>query len=286
MKTILLPTDFSEASENAINFAIEFAKNTDTHILILNTFYVPLPTFAVRGELRNEIYFQEEETSRSKVNNIINKIKKDLATSGKKVICEPINKNGIAQQEIQSIAKERNADLIIMGTNAPGEPLGFIGSTTINIIETIPCPILVVHKNTSVSGLKNIVIAMEAVRNEIFSVIKLVELFKPFAPTFTILHLHQSTESSKQKTYDEIDMETGILVKSIKDYTNYNKIKYKVFSTDDISEGLSKYSAETEVNLMVLLKQQRGWLESLFHKSVTKHLLKNTTLPLLVLPKE
>ena len=41
METILVPTDFSEAADNAVNYAVGLAKYFDAKILLLNAFSAP-----------------------------------------------------------------------------------------------------------------------------------------------------------------------------------------------------------------------------------------------------
>lgn len=40
MKTILVPTDFSECADNALEFAISVAKINDSEIIVLSSYYI------------------------------------------------------------------------------------------------------------------------------------------------------------------------------------------------------------------------------------------------------
>ncbi|MCW3076063.1 MAG: hypothetical protein JWO32_672, partial [Bacteroidetes bacterium] len=44
MKTILLPTDFSDVSDNAIQYAVEMAKLTQSKLILLHVYHVPIIT--------------------------------------------------------------------------------------------------------------------------------------------------------------------------------------------------------------------------------------------------
>jgi nucleotide-binding universal stress UspA family protein len=43
MKTILVPTDFSEAAKNAAEYAINLAKVLNTKVTLFHVYHVPLP---------------------------------------------------------------------------------------------------------------------------------------------------------------------------------------------------------------------------------------------------
>ena len=42
MKTIIVPTDFSPAATNAMNYAVEMSKAIDASILLLHAYHVPV----------------------------------------------------------------------------------------------------------------------------------------------------------------------------------------------------------------------------------------------------
>ena len=43
MKTILVPTDFSEEARNAAEYAVKLAKEVKAKVILFHTFQVPIP---------------------------------------------------------------------------------------------------------------------------------------------------------------------------------------------------------------------------------------------------
>lgn len=148
MKNILLPTDFSENSNNAISFAMNFFKGETCTFHILNSQktsnYI---TADVRsGSLGTSVY-----------EGILNKNKKEL----EKIIqfCESLS----AQEEFTFVPKVdfanitdainqavalNNIELIIMGTKgATGASKVVFGSNTIKVFRNVKCPVLAIPEN-------------------------------------------------------------------------------------------------------------------------------------------
>lgn len=148
MKNILLPTDFSENSNNAISFAMNFFKGETCTFHILNSQktsnYI---TADVRsGSLGTSVY-----------EGILNKNKKGL----EKIIqfCESLS----AQEEFTFVPKVdfanitdainqavalNNIELIIMGTKgATGASKVVFGSNTIKVFRNVKCPVLAIPEN-------------------------------------------------------------------------------------------------------------------------------------------
>ena len=94
MKTILVPTDFSNISKNAINYAVELAKLTKSKIILFHAFYVPIVTTDVM------VIPPMEEIEESNL-SVLKKIEKAIYKKhGKKVIVECKCKYGFPVDEI------------------------------------------------------------------------------------------------------------------------------------------------------------------------------------------
>ena len=106
MKTILVPTDFSTAAENAALYAAYFAKSIHAQVILFHVYHVPVGTaaaFPVMPMALDELYAENEKTAH-KAAIVLHK------ATGADV--ESRVKMGLAGDEILEI---KNADLIVMG---------------------------------------------------------------------------------------------------------------------------------------------------------------------------
>jgi nucleotide-binding universal stress UspA family protein len=141
-KKILAPVDFSEASKNGLNFAVRCAEQFGAELTLLYVLEpVPAATFvAIPGaNAFSEIDFAgAEKNLRSFAASARNG---HIENPGWKV------RVGIPAHEIVEMAKETDADLIVIATHGfTGWKHFCIGSTAERVVRAAPCPVLVVRE--------------------------------------------------------------------------------------------------------------------------------------------
>ena len=109
MKTILVHTDFSKNSINAIEYATVLAKKEKAKLILLNTYHYMPPT--------SEIPFPMEvvATMKRESENRLRKLCDEISRS-KKIKCESLSQFDFAVPAIIDSAKKKKANLIVMGT--------------------------------------------------------------------------------------------------------------------------------------------------------------------------
>lgn len=137
-RRILIPTDFSTASEWAFDDAVRIAETCGAEIVILN---IRMTWDRHPSELRfpadPSLYEYAEKQE-------LNRIRERMKT--------PLNTRLVVRQaphpghEIARTAKEENADLIVIATHARHHVAHLlIGSTTLHVLKEPPCPVLAVR---------------------------------------------------------------------------------------------------------------------------------------------
>jgi nucleotide-binding universal stress UspA family protein len=140
-RTILVPTDFGDASIAALDFAVDLVEGTDAKIYVLNTFEIPIV-----GLPDGIVVATAELTSR-----IVNAAQKGLDDAvaryeGRRVVMTPLLKQGDARKVILAQAKELDADLVCIGTHGRrGIARALIGSVAEGVVRSSPIPVVTVH---------------------------------------------------------------------------------------------------------------------------------------------
>ncbi|MGB9731412.1 MULTISPECIES: universal stress protein [Calditerrivibrio] len=142
IKKILVPTDFSETSRYAMQYAINFAKSFGAELEIVHVifdesqivaFYLPQVTFQ---NLDQEL----EESAKKQMEEFIASFPElnEIRYSTKML-------KGTAFVEIISEAKTYGADIIIIGTHGrTGIEHVLFGSTAEKVVRKAPCPVFTV----------------------------------------------------------------------------------------------------------------------------------------------
>jgi nucleotide-binding universal stress UspA family protein len=139
IKKILIPTDGSDYSNRAAEYGIGIAKMVNAQILAVFVIDdVVLDQIAKVTELET-VERELKEDGQSIVNYVLSLAKKEGVKSSSFIA------KGRPFEQIVHLAKDQNADLIVMGTyGRRGADRILIGSVAERVIEYGPCPVLVI----------------------------------------------------------------------------------------------------------------------------------------------
>lgn len=141
MINIILPVDFSEATDKLLDGALKFAKEINGKICLIHV----APTdigFAI-GDMGFQ-YFPEIEQNEIKQELVqLNAIEQRITGQG--VTCEHLLKQGIAGDVILEYAKDKEASYIVMGSHGRSNMYDvFVGSLTKELTRKSHVPVLVI----------------------------------------------------------------------------------------------------------------------------------------------
>lgn len=138
---ILCPIDFSETSEHALRYAIDLASRLGADVRLVHAYQ--LPTYALPdGALLARPDFVEELTT--ELQKQLDQLIRRYSDHG--VALEGTIVEGLAFQEINRIAEEEKADMIIMGTHGrTGIEHLLLGSVAERVVRTAKIPVLTVR---------------------------------------------------------------------------------------------------------------------------------------------
>ncbi len=142
IRRILCPVDFSETSKRAFEWALALAAQLGAELEVIHVFQLPAYALPEGGlEISADL---EAELSNRLEQQLDEFVKQPAAPSVKEVttaLCE-----GIPYVEITRVAKEHNADLIVIGTHGrTGLAHFLIGSVAERVVRTSEVPVLSVR---------------------------------------------------------------------------------------------------------------------------------------------
>lgn len=147
LKTILVPTDFSEDGDAAISAAREWARPFGAKIHLLHAYYLDIPPSYIAGDATGFINPQPildpmRESAESFIKDLIQSITEDGTKATSAVVM------GHPSQVILEEASRLDVDLIIMGTRGlTGLKHVVLGSTAERVVRMAQCPVLTVKSN-------------------------------------------------------------------------------------------------------------------------------------------
>lgn len=146
---ILVPTDFSEPSDAALDYAVTLAGKLGASVHLLHVFEDP---YLTGGAFAAEMYAPVPADLRE---TLLNEAKEQLEKRLAQITEERWHATadvytGPTAKAIADYAKEKSIDLIIMGTHGRGGMAHLLlGSVAERIVRTAPCPVLTVRTATA-----------------------------------------------------------------------------------------------------------------------------------------
>jgi nucleotide-binding universal stress UspA family protein len=269
MKKILLPTDFSDSANNALDYALHLAKKTGADITLLNVARTASGNSTMHRNIRDILKKDSEES----LEKLVRKIKRDPVN--KDIQIQHISRYGSLSMQIQAAVRALCIDLIVMGTHgATGMKEIVFGSNTANIIkEVTACPLLAVPYNAPLHNISKIVFATNYAGNT--DIIKeLSSLADTLGATIQILHIRTPQDISNETVINQFKQN---LMKE----APQAKFTFHEFAHENVVEGLQKYVDAEKIDLLAMSTRKRSFLDSFIDKSLTQTAAFHTTIPLL-----
>lgn len=272
MKTILVPTDFSEAAQNAAEYAVQFAHEVNAAILLFHAYKLPVssaPDALIMPPTAAEWHKDNEDLLRIEIARLKRKTKTSV-----EIKCKA--KMGLAADEIRE--EEKGAEFIVMGMSGMGRVVGSIfGSITTATLKKINTPMIVVPEGVHYRSPERIVLAsdLDPLKN-----IKVLDKLKGLVEQFKSIIFIVNVKKSNEKVTIENDMAEMQLETRLKDVEHV----YYYPENEDSAEAIDQFVKTKKADMLAVIPHHYTFIERLFHKSFSKKMIFHTEVPLLLLP--
>lgn len=272
---ILVPTDFSKLSKNAVYYAAKLAKELDAEIVLLHVVYINAPPRAQVVLKMASIINAMIENDILSFDALVIEIKKEV---GNKInVSYKIVEGDPVEDVVEIFAQHNNIDLIIAGTKGASRlKKVLMGSVATAIIRKSSIPVITVPEYARFKKIKQIIYAsdMIAVNKEIKLLIQFARLFN------SSIHLLHIVPHTSLKKIDGIKIKNELTRKY-----KYAKIYVHISVNDDVQEAIEEYIADQNADLLAMFTHKTSFFEILFGKSVTREMAFHSRIPLLSIKK-
>lgn len=276
MKHILIPTDFSANSWNALEYAMRFFKKEACTFYILH-----IGDLKEAGVSGNSFAFPVEKINLS--------IREKLTSLFKKIEGLSINKNHhfVTLQEygnfidvVRKTVDFKKIDLIVMGTKgASGIKAAIVGSNTGDVITKVLCNVLVIPENAPVTTPDKMVFATDYNLFYTYPILKsLTELLQISKADLHILNVSQGktilmNSQEKNRAYLQ-----DYLEETFPDVHNFHRIAER-----DIKSAILNFVADNQIDMLTMVAKNLNFFQQLLFDTSIEKLSFHTSVPLLVL---
>ncbi|SDB28988.1 Nucleotide-binding universal stress protein, UspA family [Flavobacteriaceae bacterium MAR_2010_188] len=273
MTTILVPVDFSEYSEHALKVAASIAKNNSAEIVAVHMMGMNLAALTKENSPDIEgLFFVNISQKRFK--EFLNK---DYLNG---ITVKHMVRNYINFSELDEVAIEHNADLIVMGSHgSSGLSEFFVESNTEKVVRSSATPVLVV-KNSKSWPAEKVVFASDYKDESLSAFTKAMKIFDELNIEVELVFINRSDESFLRT--EEIDSRIlNFLVKL--PGQDFIPEDVTVYSDYTVEAGIFSYAKKIKADMIGLSTHGRQGLAHFFSGSIGEDLVNHSSLPVLTI---
>lgn len=267
MKTILVPTDFSKAANNAAEYATHLAKDIKAKILLFHAYHVPIPASDVPimvstedMQKENEMLLKKEAT---RLHNLTGVEIKYEATMG---------------FAVDEIIHKKNVELIIMGMRGGGKlSEALIGSVTTDTLRKSKTPVVVIPEKVKYTRPEKIVFACDydsGTGTKALDVLK--DIVKVFNSRVYVVNIKQKKET--------VNVDEAVARVRLENKLNDVEHMYYFPEKEDLVEGINEFIKSKKADMVAIIPHHYSLMDRLFHRSISKKMAFHTNVPLIALP--
>jgi nucleotide-binding universal stress UspA family protein len=235
-KIVLIPTDFSEVCDNAVNHGVELAQFLKYNVCILHVLNKESLAFLKKEKLGMEYIDDKLKAYKEKY--------KDKT----KVKIETRTAVGTIFEAINQVATDIKANLMLLGTHGKKGLQHLFGSYALKVVLDSPCPVVVVQKRSFGDGYNNIVFPV----NNVLEIRQKVQWALLMAKLFSSkIHLFQSYESDAA-----MSSRLKIITSQITKIFDENKVPYVITTaakSADYAEQLMSYAVTNKSDMIMIM---------------------------------
>ena len=248
---LLVPTDFSEVAQSAMQHAIKFAEIINADVILLHVVSSREEVEEAKEKLSKEITLGSSFSSSCNVTSFV--------------------RIGNIFEDIGDVAAELGISLIFMGTHKASRWQKLVGSRAIKVITSSPVPFIVTQeKLMNSNGYDNIVVPLDLnveTKQKLELVAKIAHYFD------SQVHLLTNDNSDDFiKTKLKANQVWASNYLESKDIKNSSHL---VDQTDSLTEGIFKLSKELDADLIAIMNLADETVLGLYENSFQEEIVAN-----------
>lgn len=274
MKKILVPIDFSEHSEFALEVAAMIAKKQKAEILVIHMMGLSEAVIN-KDEARKvmeAVYYMKLAQKR-----FTEFLDKDYLKGLK--VTDMVH-NYKVFSELNDIAQELKIDLIIMGSHgSSGLSEIFVGSNTEKVVRSSEIPVLVIKNRIKDFQFENVVFGCDFDSEGINTYRKAMKFFSLFNARVHLLYINLPAERFRSTAEMEERVREFIFEADHGSFDNLENVVYR--ANYSVEEGIFTYCNKINADVVAVATHGRRGLSHFFFGSIGEDIANHSDIPVI-----
>ena len=273
MKTILVPTDFSDHATYALDLAYDIAKKSGAAIKLLNVVEAPHgSSFNAMGEVTTD------DTESLFFVQLVKGVKQRLLEIDEDPKYADVKLDGFVEvgnpyENIARTIADQEVDLVVMGTQgSSGLEEVFVGSNAEKAVRYSNCPVLTVKEPVHANAIKDIVLAtnLRDDHQDLFS--QLTKIQQLFDATIHIVRIN-TPSSFENDRYYKSEMQKFAEQYGLTNYT------LNVYNDSDEEDGIIYFAEQVNADMIAMGTHGRSGISRILSGSIAEDVVNHSKRP-------
>ncbi|WP_417195795.1 universal stress protein [Bizionia sp.] len=277
MKNILLPTDFSDNSFQAIGYALQLFEQDVCKFYLLHT-YTPV-IYNMDYMQGSTAQFELMDAVRSASVDGLKRFEAKINATSKNSnhTIESISSFNTLTQEVKNIVAKKNVDFIVMGTQgATGAKEVLFGSNAVHVFKNATCPVLAIPKETKFKAPKNLLFPTDyGINYQDKNIQPIIKISKPHNSQVHVMHVSFGDDLTDEQRQNQ---------ETLKRYLEKTPHDFHDIRNDAVSAAIVDFQKQQSVDMLVMINNKHSFFENLFFKSRINQIGFHIGIPFLVIP--
>lgn len=276
MRKILIPTDFSENSMNAIKYATELFKYDHAEIYLLHAFADEV--YEEQSRLANKIFEELQQRAHNKIKDSLESFRAKIVafSPNPKHTIHTIAEFSLLVDSVNDWVEKENIDVVVMGTKGQtADKKITFGSNTLQVIKYVKCPVLAIPEVYGDVHPKNILFPTDYQLPYKRRELKLVSgIAKCFISKVDFLYVSKFPSMSLRQQDNKKFLEASFCE---------NQISFHHETGADVTKAINVFIIENPIDMLVMVNTRHSYLENILYQSTIEKIGLHIDIPFLVL---
>ena len=178
------------------------------------------------------------------------------------------------------VEESATTDLVVLGATGAADVLeNVFGNIASTVAQRSSCPVLLVPKGAEFADYRHLLYASSSLSLSRRAVLQLMDFNELFRARIHFVHVNEDNSEHRREReklfaplFNNPDPEFAFEIVEV--------------TADTVQQGLVAYLQQNPVQLAIMVTQERGFWEGLFHRSATKQMVLHPSIPVLILHLE
>ena len=265
MKKILLPTDFSEASKHAIQYALNLYQD-EAHYVLMHAYHTPQAGATMMYSINPLLEKEAMKELRALADDL-----RQNTTFTPSLEIEAVQ--GHTVDSCRWLLRKQDFDLVVMGTHGASSVFQkLFGSNTANAIHNLEAPVLAVPVDAPIKAPQKVAFAADHKPvGEDRVLLPLSDILARTHAALTLVHV------------EPVLAEGGDTIPDVPQAIQAIPHDIRIVHEERVADGLEEFIENDRPDLLALIEHQYTFWEGILHRSITKQMALHASVPLLVM---